>query len=281
MSNETQRNEICEQHGQYISKRQTKPNGEFFWSGCPLCLHEQIKRETAAHHAALTAYNAAKRKELAIAETLNQRNELDERNELDKLLGCNDVPKVFNHITFDDLKIMEYLPPKLQELQKEIYALLKEYATNFETHKDAGRCLTFFSDGFGSGKTQLAVLIAKEIHAAGNEFSFLTMEDLLKAVKSTFSKESKFDERQIIKRLSNIDLLIIDDVKDCFGSQTEKNLMFNVINGRYLNELPIIFTTNLNPNNDAFEKCIGSRSFDRIQQNNPAIIEFFWRSFRK
>lgn len=283
MSEETQRKEMCEQHGEYVSKRHTKPNGELFWSGCPSCLRAQIEQETAKHNADLAAYNAGKRKELAIAETSSQRNDLDE------LLGCNYVPKRFDRITFDDLKTMDCLSQKLQELQKETYTRLKGYATNFEAHKDVGRCLTLFSEGFGSGKTQLALLIAKEIHAQGNEFAFLTMEDLLKSVKSTYSKDSKFNEQQIIKRLSNVDLLIIDDVKDCFGSQTEQNIMFNVLNGRYLNELPTIFTTNLIKNDadksptgyDAFRNCIGARSFDRIKQNNPAFISFFWRSYRK
>ena len=97
---------------------------------------------------------------------------------------------------------------------------------------------------FGSGKTHLAAAIANFVVNLGVPTLFLTVPDLLDTLRFSYDDpESSFEER--FEEIREISLLILDD----FGTQNAtpwaQEKLFQIINYRYINRLPLVVTTNL------------------------------------
>ncbi|HEY3310380.1 MAG TPA: ATP-binding protein [Anaerolineales bacterium] len=113
--------------------------------------------------------------------------------------------------------------------------------------------------GYGSGKTHLAAAIANFAVQLGVPTLFLTVPDLLDMLRFAYdSAETTFEER--FEQIRNAELLILDD----FGTQNAtgwaQEKLFQIINYRYINKLPLVVTTNLAM--DEIEARIRSRLQD-------------------
>jgi DNA replication protein DnaC len=73
-------------------------------------------------------------------------------------------------------------------------------------------------------------------------------------------------------------LLILDEVGVQFGSETEKQILFSLLNGRYKAMLPTLLISNLT--RDELAVCIGTRNLDRLQEGAGTFISFDWDSYR-
>lgn len=102
----------------------------------------------------------------------------------------------------------------------------------------------FIQGRFGCGKTHLAASIANESVANGTPTLFITVPDLLDSLRFTFNDQSiSFENR--FNEIRQAPLLILDD----FGTQSvtewAKEKLFQILNFRYINNLPTVITTNL------------------------------------
>jgi len=112
---------------------------------------------------------------------------------------------------------------------------------------------------FGVGKTHLAAAVANHCVGRGLPTIFLTVPDLLDNLRYTFSSEdTTFEER--FEQIRQAPLLILDD----FGTQNTtdwaREKLFQILNYRYVNHLPLVVTTNLAL--DELEGRIRSRLLD-------------------
>ena len=112
---------------------------------------------------------------------------------------------------------------------------------------------------YGCGKTHLAAAIANHAIEAGISTLFLTVPDLLDWLRYAYSGvDMSFEER--FEEIREIPLLILDD----FGTQNAtawaQEKIFQILNHRYVNQLPTVITSNM-PLND-FEGRIRSRILD-------------------
>ena len=112
---------------------------------------------------------------------------------------------------------------------------------------------------YGSGKTHLAAAVANFAVSMGVPTLFLTVPDLLDmlrfsydAVDTTF--EQRFDE---IRRAN---LLILDDFGTQNATSWAQEKLFQIVNYRYINKLPLLVTTNLSL--DEIEPRVRSRLAD-------------------
>ena len=113
--------------------------------------------------------------------------------------------------------------------------------------------------GYGSGKTHLAAAIANSAVGMGVATLFLTVPDLLDTLRFAYdSEDTTFEQR--FEEIRNAPLLVLDD----FGTQNAtawaQEKLFQVINYRYINKLPLVVTTNLDL--DEIEARIRSRLMD-------------------
>ena len=98
--------------------------------------------------------------------------------------------------------------------------------------------------GYGSGKTHLAAAIANFAVGMGVPTLFLTVPDLLDMLRFSYdSEDTTFEQR--FNEIRNASLLVLDD----FGTQNAtpwaQEKLFQIINYRYINKLPLVVTTNL------------------------------------
>ena len=114
--------------------------------------------------------------------------------------------------------------------------------------------------GYGCGKTHLAAAIANFAVEMGVPTLFLTVPDLLDMLRFSYdSEDTTFESR--FSEIRNASLLILDD----FGTQNAtgwaQEKLFQIVNYRYINKLPLVITTNLSF--DDIEPRFRSRLSDR------------------
>ncbi len=98
--------------------------------------------------------------------------------------------------------------------------------------------------GYGCGKTHLAAAIANFAVGMGVPTLFLTVPDLLDLLRFSFDdKDVTFEAR--FEQIRGAALLVLDD----FGTQSAtawaQEKLFQIINYRYINKLPLVVTTNV------------------------------------
>ena len=118
--------------------------------------------------------------------------------------------------------------------------------------------------GIGVGKTHLAAAIANQAVADGIPTLFLTVPDLLDELRASYG-DGDFSFAERFEQVRTAPLIVLDD----FGSQnmTEwaREKLFQILNHRYVNRLPVVLTTNL-----ALEE-IDPRLSSRI--SDPGLVD--------
>lgn len=114
--------------------------------------------------------------------------------------------------------------------------------------------------GYGCGKTHLAASIANFAVDMGVPTLFLTVPDLLDMLRFSYdSDDTTFEQR--FNEIRNASLLVLDD----FGTQNAtgwaQEKLFQILNYRYINKLPLVVTTNLSL--DEIDARVRSRLSDR------------------
>lgn len=135
-----------------------------------------------------------------------------------------------------------------------------EQAYNQALHfSDSPQGWLLIQGSYGCGKTHLAAAISNKVVASGLPTLFITVPDLLDSLRFSYnSQETTFEER--FDQVRSIPLLILDD----FGTQNTtpwaQEKLFQILNHRYINRLPLVVTTNLSL--DSIEGRIRSRLED-------------------
>lgn len=120
--------------------------------------------------------------------------------------------------------------------------IVNAFVINFAKFQREGRGLYFYSDTKGSGKTMIACAVANEILKTHDiSVKFINVTDYIELVKAKDDAS-----RGNIKAILEAGLLILDDV----GAQVENKewittALFRLIDRRYTNHYPTIFTSNV------------------------------------
>jgi len=97
---------------------------------------------------------------------------------------------------------------------------------------------------FGCGKTHLAAAIANKAVMEGTPTLFLTVPDLLDMLRYSYSsQDTSFEQR--FEQVRQAPLLILDDFGTQNATDWAREKLFQILNFRYINKLPMVITTNL------------------------------------
>ncbi len=97
---------------------------------------------------------------------------------------------------------------------------------------------------YGSGKTHLAAAITNESASLGVPAIFITVPDLLDQLRFAYnSPETTFEER--FEAVRRAPLLVLDDFGTQNATEWAEEKLFQILNFRYTNRLPLVVTTNL------------------------------------
>lgn len=156
--------------------------------------------------------------------------------------------------------------------QKHAVNVCKEYIEQFPSQNSL-----LMLGMVGTGKTLLASMMLDRI-CENYSCEIIKVIDLIRKLKSTWSKTSEISEADMLERYTKMDLLVIDEVGVQFGSDTEKLFIFDVIDGRYQNMLPTILISNLDIEN--LKSVVGDRVIDRLREGGGEMLAFSWESYR-
>ena len=135
--------------------------------------------------------------------------------------------------TFDNFKI---------ETDEEQQAF--EFAKNLaEFYKNGGQGNSFMSGPAGSGKSHLSMAILKSYLESGEKTAlFVSYSHVVRLIKDSFNNhDSVYTQNNIMSLLTNVDLLVMDDIGSENNSDFSEELLTDVLDGR----VSTIITTNL------------------------------------
>ena len=122
----------------------------------------------------------------------------------------------------------------------------------------------YFFGPVGSGKTFLAISIAKELLLKNQEVLFVVVPDYLDALRHSYNKDehSDYSERELVGITSKVRVLVLDDLGAHNYTQWTINKIYSLLNYRLNHRLPTIITSNLSL--AELEKFLGERTCSRI-----------------
>lgn len=184
-----------------------------------------------------------------------------------RLGGRDGIAKRFQRCSFDNYQV-------INQQQALIKNAMKEFAEQFEDHLEMGTPVLLLG-GVGTGKTHLASAVANQIANNGYDTIFRSVSQIIRSIRDTWGKSG--EEQKLLEIYRSVDLLIIDEVGVQAGSDNERNILFDIINGRYEEMKPTIMISNLTP--DAFTMAVGQRISSRIQHDGK-LLPFDWNDYR-
>lgn len=213
---------------------------------------------------------------LAKLETLNEDLEVARERRRDIVIG-NRLGEAGIPARFEGASLSNYHPTGPQA--ERALRVCAGYAKKWLDRKEAGGGLVLCGTP-GTGKTHLAVGIMRHVITEYLDSARMTTAlRIARRVKATWSKDSEWTEDDIISQYITPDLLVIDELGVQFGSEAEKMILFEVINGRYNDMKPTILISNLDTTE--LGEFIGERVIDRMCEGGGYTLAFDWESYRR
>ncbi|MDE9455319.1 ATP-binding protein [Xenorhabdus bovienii] len=187
------------------------------------------------------------------------------------LLGAVNISPRFAQASFANYQLSS-------EAAKHNLGICQNYAHSWEVRKQAGEGLVLCGRP-GTGKTHLAVAICRVVATEKQARAFMTTASrIIRAFRRSWNHEAEQTEFETLQFYSEMDLLVIDEIGVQYGTDSERNILFEVINNRYEDLLPTILISNL-PLSD-LSGFLGERIIDRMSQGG-VVLAFNWDSYRR
>lgn len=145
------------------------------------------------------------------------------------------------------------------------YIIAKNYVKEYDQMKKENIGLLFCGT-VGSGKTYLACCIA---NALIEEYMIrVKIRNFAQIINDLQKSGFDLDKNEYIEALTNVSVLILDDLGIERDTSYAKEQVYNIVNSRYLKQKPTIFTTNL-----PYEKIQNSDDGVEYERIYSRIIE--------
>ena len=148
-------------------------------------------------------------------------------------------PSMARRMTFDSFDVRGNNPTAQQRASLEgAFESARNYAA------DPHGWLTLFGET-GAGKTHLAVAIAVERIARGQQVWFAFVPELMDYLRYTFTPESTVTYDRAFEEIKNADLLILDDLGREHSTPWAQEKMYQIVVHRHNGRLPTVITSPL------------------------------------
>lgn len=212
------------------------------------------------------SYNCEKCKDTGIiydAKTNTARIcECQEKLRYQKMLQTSGISEQFLRIGFKEFETKT-------EFQKVAKAKAIDYVKNFEQiEKERSNSIAFLGN-CGTGKTHLSIAIANNLMAKNIGVLYMPYREVITRIKQVITDE--FEYARAMNKYKTARVLLIDDFAKGKTTESDINIMFEIINFRYLNRKPIILSSELLQDDLLdFDEAVGSRL---IEMSKGRIVE--------
>lgn len=180
-------------------------------------------------------------------------------------LRASGVSEEFRKKTFDNFNYK-----KSNEIM-ESYIKAKSYFKNFDTIRDSRENSIMFLGQVGSGKTHLAIAISNLLLDRGIGVIYMPYRDSITNLKQSIRDEENYQRE--INKYKNAQVLMVDDLLKGKITESDINIMYEIINYRYFKNLPIIITCEKTVNEIIeIDEAIGSRLFEMSKKYVAVMI---------
>ena len=210
-----------------------------------------------------------------------KEKELEEQKEklrkLDKIRGASLLGDRYKDTTFGktDLERPTDFQKAFQRCQK--YCQVADQAL------ENGYGMYIYGDS-GTGKTHLTACMCNELMSQMRQCLFTNFFEISKLIRSTWNGNA--DSESVIRRICEVDFLFLDDLgTEMVTKNGEDNWLqgqvFDIINKRYNNRKPTIFSSNYSMNELIADRGLMKKTVDRIGEMSTAMIKLTGESYRR
>lgn len=228
---------------------------------CPYC-HKVIKhRNIFVNGREIWRYvNCECETNVALDEAENRKHS-ERQLIVEQLIESSGIPLKYRDFTFETL--FDFY----KEREKEAVNICQKFAEDFD--KNDGEIIILHSKAAGVGKTYLACAIGNYIMEKYlKKVQFCRTSNLLLRIKGSYSGNGE-TEFEIMNELSEVPLLILDDMGKEKWSEWVETTMFAIIDNRYSNLKPMVITTNKTRTD--LRNLIGVYSISRLMEKAQFI----------
>jgi len=183
------------------------------------------------------------------------------------------IPRKYRGAGFDRPPV-----PEIAERCGPQVRAVRAFAADIDAHLDAGRGLWFYG-GPGTGKTTLAMIVAKAALDAGRTVAIYSLPRLLAEIRTTFDDDTDTSYTRLLDRLTEVDLLHVDDVGAQMSTPWVLEQLYAIVNARYEEQRSIVLTTNLDDADELADQ-ITPRTVSRLMEMCE-VLPLFGEDARK
>jgi DNA replication protein DnaC len=130
--------------------------------------------------------------------------------------------------------------------------------------------------GRGSGKTRLAIEVARRMDSTGTRY--MAAMDVFLRLQACYRPAATETEVAVLQELSRCRVLILDEIQERGNSEWEDRILTHLIDKRYGSMLPTVLIANLKP--DELKKRLGPSIMDRMAEGG-GLLEITGTSHRR
>jgi DNA replication protein DnaC len=166
------------------------------------------------------------------------------------------MPKRFRGVSLERKPICDISDEAMRDL--------RTYLADVGARLDAGEGLWLHGPN-GTGKTSIAMLVAREAIKAGRSVAAYSLPALLGRIRATFDAEHGTPYLTLFERLTSIDLLVLDDLGAERHTEWVLEQLYAIVNERWAEERAVVITTNLR--DFELEAQLGQRTVSRLAES--------------
>lgn len=141
-----------------------------------------------------------------------------------------------------------------------------KYVENFVQMEHERYNSIMFYGQVGAGKTHLGTAICGELMNGGVAVIYMAYRNAVTKIKQNIIDEEVYNRE--LNQYTSARVLYIDDLLKGRLTETDVNIMYEIVNYRYMNNMPIIISTEKSLNDLLiFDEAIGSRLIEMCRRN--------------
>ena len=197
---------------------------------------------------------------------------------------CRKIEKLKNEWKYSGINIEQSkLTFSSFEIWNEASERIKDtaaaYCTDFDEIRSKRRNSILLCGQVGSGKSHCSIAVALNFLKQRIKVVYMPYRDVITKIKQNMIDQEYY--QKMISKYQTCEVLLIDDLFKGKITESDLNIIFEIINYRYLNFLPIIVSSEFSIDRLlAFDEGVGSRIYEMAKDYVVEIEKDIRNNFR-